>query len=46
VHSAIRRLVEQVRGVLGLGVERDLYWTPKTLEDIAPELFESLTVSK
>jgi hypothetical protein len=31
--------LEQVRGVLGLPVELDLYWKPKTLAEIAPELF-------
>lgn len=29
----------RVRGPLGLSIERDLYWEPKTLEQIAPELF-------
>ena len=33
--------LKKVRGALGLPVERDLYWTPKTLEEIAPELFKS-----
>ena len=28
-----------VRGALGLPIERDLYWTPKPLNQIAPELF-------
>ena len=32
--------LQSVRGPLGLGVERDLYWQPKTLRQIAPELFE------
>ena len=31
--------LRKVRGALGLPVERDLYWKPKTLEEIAPELF-------
>jgi hypothetical protein len=31
--------LETVRGSLGLPIERDLYWRPKTLEEIAPELF-------
>jgi len=31
--------LQNVRGALGLPVERDLYWQPKTLEEIAPELF-------
>ena len=29
-----------VRGPLGLPIERDMYWTPKRLEEIAPELFK------
>ena len=33
--------LQSVRGALGLPVERDLYWQPKTLEEIAPELFKS-----
>ncbi len=32
--------LESVRGALGLPIERDLYWQPKTLEEIAPELFK------
>jgi hypothetical protein len=32
--------LENVRGPLGLPIERDLYWQPKTLAEIAPELFE------
>ncbi len=31
--------LESVRGPMGLLVERDLYWEPKTLVEIAPELF-------
>jgi len=31
--------LESVRGPMGLPIERDLYWQPKTLEEIAPELF-------
>jgi hypothetical protein len=34
--------LESVRGPLGLPVERDLYWKPRTLEEIAPELFNDL----
>ena len=30
--------LEDVR-VAGLGIERDLYWTPKPLKEIAPEIF-------
>jgi len=33
------RELENVRGPLGLPVERDLYWQPRTLAEIAPELF-------
>lgn len=32
--------LESVRGSLGLPIERDLYWQPKTLQEIAPELFK------
>jgi hypothetical protein len=31
--------LEEVRGPLGLPIERDLYWQPKTLIEIAPEMF-------
>ena len=31
--------LQQVKGSLGLPIERDLWWKPKTLEEIAPELF-------
>lgn len=31
--------LRKARGPLGLPIERDLYWEPKTLEEIAPELF-------
>ena len=33
--------LESVNGPMGLPIERDLYWKPKTLEEIAPELFTS-----
>ncbi|RLI85052.1 MAG: hypothetical protein DRP01_07085 [Archaeoglobales archaeon] len=33
--------LETVRGPMGLPVERDLYWQPKTLAEIAPEIFSS-----
>ncbi|MCK5226144.1 MAG: DUF2958 domain-containing protein [Planctomycetes bacterium] len=33
--------LESVRGSMGLPIERDLYWTPKTLEEIAPEMFKN-----
>jgi exonuclease III len=32
--------LETARGPMGLPIERDLYWQPKTLEEIAPEMFE------
>ena len=32
--------LQAVRGPLGLGIERDLHWQPKTLEEIAPEMFK------
>ena len=32
--------LESVRGPMGLPIERDLYWKPKTLEEIAPEMFQ------
>ena len=32
--------LESVRGSLGLPIERDLYFKPKTLEEIAPEMFK------
>ena len=35
--------LKKVRGALGLPIERDLYWQPKTLEEIAPELFTPVT---
>ena len=35
--------LQKVRGPLGLPIERDLYWKPKTLEEIAPELFTPVT---
>jgi hypothetical protein len=33
--------IEKVAGSLGSSIEQDLSWQPKTLEEIAPELFES-----
>ena len=38
--------LQKVRGPLGLPIERDLHWTPKTLEEIAPELFTPVKPSK
>ena len=34
--------LESARGPMGLPIERDLYWQPKTLEEIAPEMFEDI----
>ena len=31
--------LESVKGPMGLPIERDLYFKPKTLEEIAPEMF-------
>ena len=31
--------LQQVQGPMGLPIERDLYWRPKPLDEIAPELF-------
>jgi len=31
--------LENVNGPMGLPIERDLYWKPKTLQEIAPEMF-------
>ena len=31
--------LQGVRGPMGLPIERDLHWTPKTLAEIAPEMF-------
>jgi len=33
------RELESVRGPLGLPIERDIHWRPKTLAEIAPEMF-------
>jgi len=32
--------LESVNGPMGLPIERDLYWEPKMLEEIAPEMFK------
>ena len=34
--------LEEVRGPMGLPIERDLYWKPKTLAEIAPEMFKDI----
>ena len=31
--------LKSLRGPLGLSIERDLYWQPKKLKEITPELF-------
>lgn len=33
--------LEEVTGPMGLPIERDLYFKPMTLQEIAPELFEA-----
>jgi len=32
--------LQGVRGPMGLPIERDAYWCPKTLREIAPEMFD------
>jgi len=32
--------LESVNGPMGLPIERDLYWKPKTLQEIAPQTFQ------
>jgi hypothetical protein len=32
--------LESAKGPMGLPIERDLHWQPKTLEEIAPEMFK------
>ena len=32
--------LEEVRGPMGLPIERDLWFKPKTLEEIAPDMFQ------
>ncbi len=34
--------LEEVCGPMGLPIERDLHWRPKTLEEIAPEMFKEV----
>ena len=31
--------LQKARGPMGLPIERDLHWKPKTLREIAPEMF-------
>ncbi len=38
--------LESVKGPFGLGIERDLYWHPKTLNEIAPKLFAEVAESE
>ena len=33
------RELESVKGPMGLPIERDKFWRPKTLKEIAPEMF-------
>ena len=33
--------LESVRGPMGLTIERDRHWRPKTLQEIAPEMFNN-----
>jgi len=40
------RELESVRGPFGLPIERDIHWHPKTLEEIAPEMFRPVTPSE
>lgn len=35
--------LQSVRGPMGLAIERDLYWRPTKLRDIAPEMFRDET---
>jgi hypothetical protein len=37
--------LESVNGPMGLPIERDLYWKPKTLAEIAPEIFKDKEAS-
>ncbi len=37
--------LEEVRGPMGLPIERDLHWEPKMLEEIAPEMFNTKEAS-
>lgn len=34
--------LESVNGPMGLPIERDLYWQPKTLQEIVPEMFKEM----
>ena len=34
--------LEEVRGPMGLPIERDLYWRTKTLDEIAPDMFKKV----
>ena len=37
--------LQSIRGSLGLPVERDLYWEPCTLREVAPSMFAELGVA-
>ena len=38
--------LQKVRGPMGLPIERDLHWKPKTLKEIAPEMFTDKEASE
>ena len=38
--------LESVRGPMGLPIERDIHWQPRTLEEIAPEMFRSVAAAE
>ena len=38
--------LEEVRGPMGLPIERDLHFKPKTLEEIAPEMFKEVKTNE
>ncbi len=38
--------LESVRGPFGLPIEREIHWQPRTLEEIAPELFRPVTAAE
>ena len=40
------RELESVKGPMGLPIERDLHWKPKTLKEIAPEMFPNEEASE
>ena len=38
--------LENVRGPFGLPIERDIHWEPKTLDEIAPEMFKPVNAAE